>query len=1007
MRPIVRHHRRTILGIAVATLFLARSLSAEDRAALAHFESAVRPILIEHCLGCHGLEKQEGGLRLDSKEGWSKGGDRGAAVVPGDLSHSPLIQAIRFDDPDFQMPPKKKLPANDIAEIEKWVSSGAVDPRVASAPTKKHPIADPSTFWSFQPIGNPAPPQAGLASDSKTPIDAFLLRSLESKGLAPAPKADARTLVRRAYFDLIGLPPTAEQIEKFAADPSDEAWSRLIDQLLESKQYGERWGRHWLDVVRYADSGGFETDIYYRNAWRYRDYVIKSFNDDKPYDIFVQEQIAGDEMWPDDLALNGSYVMPPEKVRHFEALTGTGLYTLGPQVHESNMDGKKIRYETLSDWVDTTAAAFMGLTFGCARCHDHKFDPLTQRDYYAMQAIFSGSKEIEVQMMDGMGIADFKQFYPKVIAVDEARRAVRLFDAKMSGKALTDADKAERQQLMNKLADSLLAVPEKAALGTPFVGIMEIPTISVLGHERPELIPPVYLLNRGELTRPRERVAPGLPEAIRKQTGWDDAKPAAIGGRTVLAKWLTSPNHPLTSRVMVNRVWYGHFGRGIVASLNDFGQMGDRPTHPELLDWLSTEFMRSGWSIKQLHRTIMRTAAYQRESRWQNPTNSQIDPTNQFLWKMNRRRLEAEVLWDAIHSVAGTLNLKMGGRPVIPPLGGDEAPPGNWVVSVDPTEQSRRGIYVLQRRNFRFPMFDVFDLPVNSVSAPSREVTTVAPQALWMMNNSTALKQAAAFSIRVQGAGNTDWNKSDFGPGQSGWIGEKAGHHAGWAKRIDNSNATETFDDPVGAVVTHGPSSVVWRVPAGNEGETILRGGVWNIRHLGRSGEWKLWKNSQLLSEGKINDQSGSSAIPADIRSGTGGEAALRFGTQPGDQLQLEILEDDFVGVQFTITTAKSARDLGADFSLEANPTATGWQYGESRTNGSGPLSRVATAKVEEDLVRLTERAWKIGLGRPPSDDEKAEAMALLTALSPENSQSALSQLCLAIFNLQEFSYVD
>ena len=1002
-----RHQWNATVCILAVVLSNCAGLLADDRAGLEHFETHVRPVLIERCQTCHGPDKQEGGLRLDSREGWIKGGDRGPAVVPGDLDKSSLIQAIRYSDPDFQMPPKNKLRPTEIAAIEKWVLSGAVDPRVATKAISKHVVADPKTFWSFQPVRRPAPPSTGQSDRVLNPVDAFLMAQLNAKGLSPAPRADARTLVRRAYFDLIGLPPTSDQVDLFSSDPSEIAWARLIDQLLESKQYGERWGRHWLDVVRYADSGGFETDVYYRNAWRYRDYVVKSFNDDKPYDIFVQEQIAGDEMWPDDLALNGNYTIAPEKLRHFEALTGTGLYTLGPQIHESNMDGKKIRYETISDWVDTTGAAFMGLTFGCARCHDHKFDPLTQRDYYAMQAIFSGSREIEVPVVDGMGIADFKQHYPRVIAVDEARRAIRLFDAKMAGKTLSAEDKAERQQLMNRLAESVLAVPDKNAQGIPFAGLMEIPTISVLGHERPELIPTTYLLNRGELTRPREPIGPGLPESLQQQSLWKEAQPGTIGGRTVLAKWLTSPTHPLTARVMVNRIWYGHFGRGIVSSLNDFGQMGERPTHPELLDWLASEFVRLGWSVKQMHRTIMQSSAYRMDSRWQNEQNSQIDPTNHSLWKMNRRRLEAEVLWDSIHSVAGTLNLKMGGRPSIPPLASDESPPANWTVSVDPAEQTRRGLYILQRRNFRFPMFDVFDLPVNSVSAPSREVTSVAPQALWMMNNSTVIKQATALAARVRGSGTTSWNQPDFGPGQPGWIGEKSGAHAGWARRVDNGNPTDTYDDPVGTVITHGFTSVAWRVPSGSEGDTQIQGGLWNIRHIGRSGEWKLWHNSRLVSEGKIDDQAGTSANPLGLNMGTGGNAALKLKTQAGDLLRLEILEGDFVGVQLRVSSPKGTRDLSTDFSLEANPTVTGWQYSEAVSNGGGPLTQSVTGQAEDDLNRLVERAWRLGLGRAPSTEEKSEAAALLKTLAPDKPSSALTQLCLAIFNLQEFSYVD
>ena len=977
-----------------------------------HFESAIRPLLIAHCIECHGPDRQESGLRLDSRPGWMKGGDRGPAIVPGDPENSILLLAVKHADPNLQMP-EEKLSDADIAAIEKWIREGAVDPRETAEASSKHVVSDPRTFWSFQPVRDLDPPAVSQPDWVRTPVDAFILAQLDTNGLKPSPRADARTLVRRAYFDLIGLPPTPEQVAAFEREPTQDAWARLIDQLLASPQYGERWGRHWLDVARYADSGGFETDVYYRNAWRYRDYVVKSFNDDKPYDVFVQEQIAGDELWPDDITLNGNYTIAPEKVRHLEAWTGTGLYTLGPQVHESNMDGKKIRYETYSDWVDTTGAAFMGLTFSCARCHDHKFDPITQQDYYALQAIFSASREIEYPIIDAMGITDFKQHYPRILAVEESRRALQMFDARMAGKALSAEEQTERQNLLNAIANNVLALPENTALGVPLVGLMETPTVSVLGHERPELIAPVYLLNRGELSRPRDAVAPGLPEALKRASGWQESMPGHLKNRAALAQWLTSPKHPLTARVMVNRIWHGHFGRGLVGSLNDFGQMGERPTHPELLDWLAGQFMKSGWSIKQMHRTMMLSSTYQMHSVATSEENASIDPQNRHFWKMNRRRLEAEVLWDSIHSVAGTLNLKMGGRPVVPPLEPEAGAPGYWIVSADPAEHTRRGLYILQRRNYRFPMFDVFDLPVNAVSAPARDVTTVAPQALWMMNNPTAVRQSQAFAARLRNELNADWNIPDFGSGQSGWAGNKSGIHAGWALREDNGNSTDAHDDPVGTVMTHGLTSVVWKAPAatdvsGNSGWPVeIRGGLWNIRRLGRSGQWKLWHNNKLLSEGTVDDQCGTSASPLQLNTGSGGDAALKCVAMPGDMFRLEILEGDFVAVQLSFVTPQGLRDIAADFSLNANPTPLGWQYSESIANGGQPLTNAIRVRRSGDDMSQVDRAWKLALGRLPTKDEKAEAEELLKSLSATDPVTSMSLLCLALFNMQEFAYVD
>lgn len=607
-------------------------------------------------------------------------------------------------------------------------------------------------WWSLCKPGHPPAPPVKESGGIQTPIDAFIQAKLEEKGLRHAPPADRLTLIRRAYFDLVGLPPPPERVENFVKDPNPKAFAKLIDELLASKQYGERWGRHWLDVARYADTGGYETDIYFKNAWRYRDYVVKSFNEDTPYNRFVQEQLAGDEFWPDNLDLDGSFQVPPDKQRHLEARIATGLFALGPQVHESNMEAKKASYERLTDWVDTTGSAFLGLTIGCARCHDHKFDPLTQLDYYGLQAVFAGSKEVEIPVVTAMEIADHKQHYPKLLAADEARRACRLFEKSLAGRSPTPEELKKRQQLRDALAATVLDLPEQATSSPndAWDGLMEIPTATVLGHERPELVPEVYRLRRGDLRRAKEKMKPALPAVLARQTSQEPSLPGPFGSRKALALWLTRPDNPLTARVIVNRIWAGHFGRGIVSTANDFGRMGALPTHPELLDWLATEFVARGWSIKEMHRLIMLSSTYQQSSRFFTLEHGRIDPENKYLWRMNRRRLEAESLWDAVHAVAGTLNLKMGGRPVMPPLASEELTnKAEWVVNADPREHTRRGLYILVRRNFRFPMFDIFDAPVNAVSCAGRDVSTVAPQALWLMNNRTAFGQSERLAARL------------------------------------------------------------------------------------------------------------------------------------------------------------------------------------------------------------------------------------------------------------------
>jgi mono/diheme cytochrome c family protein len=769
--------------------------------ALAAGESPALQILSKRCLACHGAAKMAN-LDLRDRASALRGGGRGAALVPGKPDESLLFRAVSGAG-ELKMPPgKESLSADEVAAIRAWIVSGA---EWSGAPA----VQVQPAFWSFRKPVRPAVP-AGATH----PIDAFVQAALAAKGLTAAPRASRQTLIRRAYFDLIGLPPPPDKVDAFVADSSPEAWPKLIDELLQSPQYGERWARHWLDVVRYADSGGYETDIYFKNAWRYRDYVVKSFNDDKPYDRFVQEQIAGDEMWPGNLDLSGTYDLPKEKLQSLEARIATGLYTFGPEVHESNMDAEKLQYEKLTDWVDTTSSAFLGLTFGCARCHDHKFDPISQRDYYRLGAIFAYSAETEVPVVHRMSIRDHGQHYQRVIAVAEARTAFRLHEEavrkrliaerkkpfspeelaaydveeekrtpaqrELAGKVaaaikgirlekeMTPEETAKSTALKEAIAKAVLDVPERDAQKVAWDGLMDIPTATVLGHLDPALVPETHIYGRGELSLKKARVDAGLPAFL---GGGDIVADDCSGPRCVplarkqLALWLTSPEHPLTSRVMVNRVWAWHFGRGLVATPNDFGRQGQAPVLPELLDWLATEFPARQWSLKDLHRLIMTSDTYQRASAFHDERNLSVDRDNFYHWRANRRRLEGEALWDEMHSAAGTLNLKAGGKPVAPPLSPDEAggvgSMAQWPVNADPTEYNRRGLYLLVRRNFPYPMFEAFDNPINSLSCPQRDVSSVAPQALWFLNNRIASEQAAAFARRL---------RAEYGPGPESWV---------------------------------------------------------------------------------------------------------------------------------------------------------------------------------------------------------------------------------------------
>lgn len=753
-------------------LFIPAGLMAQDLA------KAARQILDANCVSCHGAALA-GGLDLRSRESALKGGGRGAAIRPGDASQSLLLHAV-MRDTKLQMPPgKAALSAADVDTLRRWIDAGAA---WGDASSNVEPA-----WWSFKkvrPVSVPGP-------QGKNPVDAFVDEKLQKLGLQPVGRADARTLIRRAYLDLHGLPPSPEEVDAFLDDKSADAWPKLIDKLLASPRYGERWGRHWLDVVRYADTGGFETDIYFPNAWRYRDYVIKSFNDDKPYNRFVQEQIAGDEMWPGNLDLAGGFDIPKENLRKLEARIGTGMYTIGPVYHEAAFQGEQVRYEWLTDVVDTTGEAFLGVTLGCSRCHDHKFDPLTKRDYHAMMAIFAASEEREVPVISQFNIFGFKSGYPNWLRVEELKGAVQRIDrdarkravdkvrarfgkdvldayavrpkertaeqlalaAKLEG-ALTEAGLQENAQGKNadisytadetKERERLINELGKAALSAN--PVMQTATIL----SKADVIPDVHLTSRGDWRSKGEVVAPAFPAVL---AGKNDVRDSLR--RKALAEWLTSGEHPLTARVAVNRVWHWHFGRGIVATPNDFGRQGEEPSHPQLLDWLAADFMKNGWSMKKLHRLIMTSDVYQRASTV-SETNSRIDAQNRYLWRMNRQRLDAETLRDSVLAAAGTINLKMGGRPVIPPLTAEEYSSlwsrNQWPESLDPREHTRRSVYLYVKRTFPHPMLSAFDTPDTSMSCSRRDSTTVAPQALTMINSKFMWDQAKALVTKVNTA---------------------------------------------------------------------------------------------------------------------------------------------------------------------------------------------------------------------------------------------------------------
>jgi hypothetical protein len=738
---------------------------------LLFFESQVRPILETACFKCHGAEpKIKGGLRLTSRAAILKGGDTGPAVSLDDPTKSLLLKAISYKDDDLQMPPKEQLPKEKIAVLTRWVemgipwTPGAPEPISTSteAPASKHvpPKVTPETmkFWSYQPIHRPALPPVKDPSAIKNPIDNFIFTKLEASGLQHASPASKTALIRRAYYDLTGLAPSPADVDAFLADNSPGAYEQIIDRLLASPQYGEKWGRHWLDVVRFAETNSFERDGLKPNAWKYRDYVIEAFNKDKPYDQFIREQIAGDEL---------EHATP-------ENIIATGFYRLGAWDDEPS-DKAQARFDELDDIVTTVGQGFLGMTMNCCRCHDHKIDPIPQKDYYSLVAFFNNitpyqngrniqteivpdekkkAHEEEVQSLARRKedlrkrVASFEDLVlPKLTETEKAdldkpRKRASLLEAKIL--AATNEDELRRYK---ELRLQLKELEERKESAYP-----EALSVKEIGSKPT----PSFVLKRGNASTPGDQVEPAFPEVLNPpKVVLPPPKPGqkTTGLRTQLANWLTSPQNPLVARVIVNRLWEHHFGRGIVRSPNDFGFGGDKPTHPELLDYLATELLAQGWHLKPIHKLIMMSAAYQMSSA-PNETALAKDPQNDLFWRFDMRRLTAEEFRDSILQVTGRLNLKMGGPgiyPTIPPaiLAGQSVPGQGWSTS-NPQEAARRSVYIHIKRSLVVPILSAFDSADTDFSCPARFTTTQATQALMLLNSDMMNDEAKAFAARLK-----------------------------------------------------------------------------------------------------------------------------------------------------------------------------------------------------------------------------------------------------------------
>ena len=731
---------------------IAQSASGENGT---FFESNIRPVLVQRCIRCHGPRQQKSSLRLDSREALLRGGARGPAIVPDEPEQSLLIQAIRHSDEDLKMPPDQPLSAASVSDFRKWVTLGASWP--AGQSSAANMAADVGRHWAFQPIRLVDPP-ADFNGWSVSPIDRFIWAELDNHELTPVESADKQTLIRRATFDLIGLPPTPDDVDGFLADESPNAFAGLVERLLSSPHYGERWGRHWLDVVRYADTAGETADYPVPEAFRYRNYVIAAFNQDKPYDEFIREQIAGDILARTDV-----------RERYAERVTATGFLAL---TRRFGWDRRSEHHVMLSETIDTIGQSILGLTLGCARCHDHKYDPIPTSDYYALYGILDSTRfafpgcEAERRPEHLVPVRPMAEIESEWKPYEQA---LRKLDVRLEDLA---AEKKTTDSELNSISEATTGVKRSKSDGQVSLEnaqerVVRLQTrlkeladaVSQLNKQRDNLRanpPPVeraYAVWEGQPGNARiqqggDPKSPGaeVPRRFLTVLGSDPVPKDSGSGRLQLAQWLTRPTNPLTARVMVNRIWQHHFGEGLVRSPNNFGMRGNRPTHPELLDYMAARFMESGWSVKALHRLIMLSRVYQLSSQ-QTGQSAESDPDNRLWSRFSPRRLDVESVRDAMLVLSGGLDRSPGGPHPFPPVDTWNFTQHNPFRAVYATD--RRSVYLMIQRNRRHPTLALFDGADPRASTAKRGVTTTPAQALFMLNNPFVHRQASLFAARV------------------------------------------------------------------------------------------------------------------------------------------------------------------------------------------------------------------------------------------------------------------
>ncbi|MFT5406114.1 MAG: hypothetical protein ACI9DF_004972, partial [Verrucomicrobiales bacterium] len=683
---------------------------------VAFFEKHVRPLLATHCYECHSVEsgKAKGGLLLDSRSGWEKGGDSGPALVPEDPEASLILRAVSYADTELQMPPKKRLPKVAHERLKEWVVRGAPDPRQAttSIANKDASTDDARDYWSFQPVVRRCPPANADSDWSTTPLDAFVEDRRSQAGLGVTQDADTHTLLRRLYVTLTGLPPSPEEIAAFQSDGSPNAMERLTDRLLASPRYGEHWGRHWLDVTRFAESSGGGRSLMFKNAWHFRDYVIRAMNEDVPFDTLIKEHVAGD-------LLDG-------EVRKRERLIGSGFLALGPTNYELQ-DKELLRMEVVDEQIDTMGRAFLGMTLGCARCHDHKFDPVSTKEYYALAGIFRSTKTIlpgnvsgyVETPLPGPGYAEAIAFEREM---EERKAALELAE---------QHDEKRAAQLKKELEVFKKSAPPS------------LPKAMTVREEAADEVADCHVRVRGAIRTLGETVPRGFL-AVATPSGRPVEAQVRTGesGRRDLAEWMTHRNHPLTARVYVNRLWHHVFGLGLVRTVDNFGKTGETPSHPALLDYLASGFVSEGeWSTKRMVRTMVSSRTFQLGRLHHSEKAQTIDPENRLLWRAHERVLHAESLRDAMRQVAGTLDLVEGGYTI--------EKFSQYDNGYQFGEFRRRAVYAPAFRNARLEILNLFDAANPNMTQGRRVPTTLATQALFMMNSPFVMEQASVFADRL------------------------------------------------------------------------------------------------------------------------------------------------------------------------------------------------------------------------------------------------------------------